>query len=474
MRRRINIFASIDWITVILFLLMVFLGWINIYAADYEESHPFILDTTKRYGIQFFYILTALVLAFIVIIIDLNFFSFFAYPVYGLILLFLLVVLFLGFDVHGSRSWFALGPVNFQPSEFSKFATGLALAKYIGRKEIKMRNLKHIAVALLIILSPAVLIALQPDWGTVMVFSAFVIVLFREGMPYWMVLVLLLVPVLFIVSLAFPPVTVLLILTGLGFGVFALLNQRKKMVLKGFFLIVFMILGGAFLYQKFDIPINRFYFALGGIGLIVLFFLIISLVKKIKFVPLAILFFVLSVAFTQSVDYFFDHILLEHQQKRISVMLGLESDSLGVGYNVAQSKIAIGSGGLTGKGFLRGTQTKFDFVPEQSTDFIFCTVGEEWGFMGTTLVVLLFVALLLRLIFLAERQRTAFARVYAYAVVAVIFFHFAVNVAMTIGLFPVIGIPLPFFSYGGSSLWGFTILLFILINLDTKRLQVLG
>ncbi len=419
MRGQKNIFHNIDWITVFLYLTLVFLGWINIYAAVYDDSHKSIFDISQRYGKQLIWIAAAIILALIILIIDAKFFSTFAYPIYVISILSLLTVLLLGTRIAGSKSWFQIGAFGIQPAEFAKFATNLAIAKYLTTLNIDLKKLKTIIKSLLIIGIPAILILLQHDMGSALVYSSFILVLYREGLSGSILILGVMITVLFILTLILGKFIFIGILAGIAFLMFFFIKRNRKNI-----------------------------YSIIGI-------------------------LVLTIAFVFSVDYGFENVLKPHQKKRIEVLLGKEADLKGAGYNVNQSKIAIGSGGFSGKGFLKGTQTKYNFVPEQSTDFIFCTVGEEWGFVGSFVVIFLFIALLIRLIKLAERQRSAFSRIYGYGVASILFFHVVVNIGMTIGLTPVIGIPLPFFSYGGSSLWAFTILLFIFLKQDANRLEVL-
>jgi len=419
MRQRKNILQNLDWITVILYFCLVLIGWINIYAAVYNDEHSSIVDMSQNYGRQLIWIGTSVLLALVIIIIDAKFFSTFAFPVYFTVMLLLVGVLVAGKEIAGSRSWFQIGGFSLQPSEFAKFAVALALARYLSPSTINTKKLLTRVWAAAIIIFPAFLILLQGDTGSAMVFAAFVIVLFREGLSGNFIIFGFIVALLFVLALVFNKFIIIgLLAANAGLILYLYTNIRKK------------------------------------------WFVIVGL-------------FIVAAGYVYSVDYAFENVLQSHQKKRMNVLLGIETDIHGAGYNVHQSKIAIGSGGFSGKGFLQGTQTKFDFVPEQSTDFIFCTVGEEWGFIGSFVVILLFLALLIRLIFLAEKQRSIFSRIYGYGVASVIFFHFAVNIGMTIGLFPVIGIPLPFISYGGSSLWGFTILLFIFLRQDSVRLELL-
>jgi rod shape determining protein RodA len=473
MQRRINIWSSIDWLTVGMYLVLVFLGWINIYAAVYNEEHQGIFDVSQRYGKQLIWISAALVIAIIVFIIDINFYSYFAYIVYGILIFVLISVLIFGKEVHGATSWFEIGNIRLQPAEFAKIATALALARYLSSYNVQLNNIKSYIRIAAIILVPAFLILLQNDTGSALVYSAFIIVLYREGISENVLLLALFVVVLFILALVLEKLIIILLLLGIILVIFWFINRKLKFTAISISILLFLSGVSYAVNEIFKLGLTYYYLILIALGISAIVFVIISIKYKIRRVVLLIIFLVGSMVFTYSVDYVFNNFLEPHQQKRINVVLGLESDPYGVEYNVNQSKIAIGSGGLTGKGFLRGTQTKFDFVPEQSTDFIFCTIGEEWGFLGTLFIVALFVFFLYRLIGIAERQRSQFSRVYGYAVVSVFFFHIVINIGMTIGLVPVIGIPLPFISYGGSSLWAFTILLFIFLRLDASRLELL-
>ena len=473
MRRSINILNNTDWLTVGIYLVMIILGWINIYAAVYDEQYGSILDLSQRYGKQLIWIIAAIALAITIFLIDTKFYTFFAYFIYALAILLLMAVLVFGEEIHGARSWFRMGSFHFQPAEFAKIATSLALAKYLSSYNLRIESVRTAAYVLGIIFLPALLIAIQPDLGSALVFFTFILVAYREGFPDIILILAVFMAVLFFLVLLLNKFIILLIILALALMVYWILSKnRKNTFIAGTMMAV--PAGMLYLLSRLDlINLNRYYIILLAVAVAIPFYLVYAYRKRLRNVYLIILLVVGSSAFTFSVDHVFHNVLKEHQQHRVNIMLGLESDPLGLGYNVNQSKIAIGSGGFAGKGFLQGTQTKFDFVPEQSTDFIFCTVGEEWGFIGTSIVIGLFVLLLIRLVMIAERQRSNFSRIYGYGVVAVLFFHFAVNIGMTIGLFPVIGIPLPFFSYGGSSLWAFTILLFILLRLDATRMELL-
>jgi rod shape determining protein RodA len=473
MRREINILNNIDWITIFLYIILVILGWINIYAAVYSEEHKNIFDFHQRYGAQALWIFAAFIIAIIALITDTKFYTFFAYIIYGLSLFLLIAVLIFGKEINGAKAWINFGPFSIQPAEFAKVATALALAKYMNAYNTKITNIQSLMVIGTILFLPIALIALQPDAGSILVFLSFSLVLYREGLPGSILIFGALLAILFFLSLIAAKIAIISGLVIIGFIAYALLSRNYKETAIGLlgFAIITLIIG--YLFRLAEKKIDSYYliaisFIISGIG-----FLVYNFFHRIRYLVPFVLIIIGSILFTFSVDYVFHKALEPHQQKRMNILLGIESDPLGMGYNVNQSLIAIGSGGFSGKGFLQGTQTKYNFVPEQSTDFIFCTVGEEWGFLGTLLVVGLFLALMLRIIIIAERQRSLFTRVYAYSVASIIFFHFAINIGMAIGLLPVIGIPLPFFSYGGSSLWSFTVLLFVLIRFDASRLELL-
>lgn len=421
MKREDSITHKIDWVTVLIYATIVISGWLNIYAVTYDEnaaSSIFSLDLNS--GRQLVFIGGSVLIILAILIIDRQFYETFAYIIYGLLLLMLLLVPLIGKEVGGNKAWLGIGSFGVQPSEFAKFATALVVAKTIGSIGFKMDNLRNQIILFALIAAPMLLILLQKDTGTALVFTVFLLVFFREGMSPFIILLGLALAIIFVLALLVE-------------------NQYYLYIGIGTLLAVAILIGR-------------------------------KTFKRIALLTFAALAVVMMI---ESVDYIVHNILKPHQQNRIKALINPDADPLGFGWNVTQSKIAIGSGGFFGKGFLEGTQTKFDFVPEQSTDFIFCTIGEEHGWIGSLFTIALFMALLLRIVFLAERQKNKFARVYGYSVACILFFHFAVNIGMTIGLFPVIGIPLPFFSYGGSSLWGFTILLFIFLKLDAHRMQVL-
>jgi rod shape determining protein RodA len=418
-RNKDAVLQNIDWMLVSLYLIMVIMGWFNIYAAVYNEEYKNIFDTSQSYGMQLVWIASSLFIAFVILVIDGEFFPKFAWVLYGAFILLLIVVIFAGKEVKGSKSWIELGSFRIQPAEFAKFATNLALAKYLSNINIKFEKLNTKLIAAAIFAVPALIIIAQSETGSALVYGSFILVLYREGLSGNILLMGVAMVILFIAALLMDELVLITLMGILAAGTFFFIRFKMQNVL----------------------------------------------------VVLGIL--VASIAFVHSVDYTFTNILEPHQKKRINVLLGKEVDPKGAGYNVNQSMIAIGSGGILGKGYLNGTQTKYNYVPEQSTDFIFCTVGEEWGFLGSLTVLGLFIFLLLRLIYLAERQRSTFSRIYGYGLASIIFFHLAINIGMTIGLAPVVGIPLPFFSYGGSSLWSFTILTFIFVRLDAYRFEIL-
>lgn len=418
MREQGGIFKNLDPLLVSLYLIMVLMGWLNIYASVYNEEHQSIVDFTQKYGKQLIWIATALLLAIIILILDGNFYAAFSYPIYGISIISLILVLFIGKEISGSKSWFRLGEFGIQPAEFAKFATNMALAKFLSNINIKMTDARTKVISAALIILPILLILVENETGCALVFFAFILVLYREGLSGNILLLGSAAAILFVLALLINKFILIGIIAGVALLLILVVRRNRSNLL---------IIMGSLIFASATI---------------------------------------------YSVDYAFNH-LEPHQKKRINVFLGKETDKKKAGYNVNQSLIAIGSGGFAGKGYLQGTQTKYDFVPEQSTDFIFCTVGEEWGFIGTFVVITLFIVLLLRIIFIAERQRSPYTRIYGYGVASILFFHLLVNIGMTIGLAPVIGIPLPFFSYGGSSLWSFTVLLFIFIKMDAYRLQVL-
>ena len=473
MNRNNNILLKIDWISILIYLVLISIGWVNIYAAVYDTNHQSIFDFSQKYGKQLLWIFAGFILIIIILTIKSKFYKFFAYPIYGFTILLLIFVLLFGREVNGARSWFEIGSFRLQPAEFAKFATSLAMSKFLGNFNFSFNKLKNIAIIFLIIIIPVLLIFLQNDTGSALVYFIFVLVLFREGLSGKILIFGLIAIVLFVLALIFQVSTVLILILAMSFVIYWLTQRKIKSTIIGLsiFMVLALALWGAKTY--FEINLKDGYIILISFIISSVYFLIYAFKSNVKVIYTFVIVTLMSLFFVFTVNYSFNNILEQHQRDRINNLLGIKYDPLGTGYNVNQSKIAIGSGGATGKGFLQGTQTKFDFVPEQSTDFIFCTIGEEWGFLGTSIIVILFVALVLRLIFLAERQRTVFSRIYGYSVAAILLFHFTINIGMTIGLAPVIGIPLPFISYGGSSLWSFTILLFIFLKLDSNRNELI-
>lgn len=419
MRSNKSVFANIDWALVFIYALMLIFGWINIYAANYDEDSFNLISMQAEPGKQLFWIGTSCIWIFLILLLDGKFYTTFSYLIYAFMILLLIGVLIIGKEIGGAKSWYDLGNFSMQPSEFAKVGVLLALSKYLSQLNLNLNKTKTQLRAFAILTLPIALIMLQPDAGSAIVFASLFLVLFREGISGVYLVILGLAISLFILTLKFET-QIAMIITTLVAAIFGYLLKKGRNSIKP-----------------------------------------------------AIFSLVIALGFIQSVEYLYNDLLRPHHRNRIDLILGKIDDIHGAGYNLHQSKIAIGSGGFMGKGFLDGTQTKFNFVPEQSTDFIFCTIGEEWGFIGSLITISLFVGLLFRLIILAERQRSTFSRVYGYGVATILFCHFFINIAMTIGIMPVIGIPLPFFSYGGSSLWGFSILLFIFIKLDAYRMDIL-
>jgi rod shape determining protein RodA len=452
---------------------LIIIGWFNIYAAVYNEEHTRIIDLSQRYGKQFVWILATLVIAVFVVVIDTRFYFFFAYFVYGGLIFLLIMVLILGKDINGARSWFQIGSLSLQPSEFAKFGTALALAAYLNSIKHDLSRLRIFMISIAIILFPAFLIVLQPDMGSAVVYFALFIVLFREGMSPYIFVSGLIMAILFFFTLIFNNIYLTIGIIATAFILAWFVTRKWKLCLEGLgvFIIVSLIIytfNSLIIKTLKDEYIFFISIILSGIVYGIYFYN-----KKAVSLLIIFVFLVGSLAYVNSVDFVFNNLMKPHQKERVEILLGIKSDPHGTGYNVNQSIISIGSGGFSGKGYLKGTQTKFKFVPAQSTDFIFCTIGEEWGFLGSFIIIVLYVFLLIRLIILAERQRSDFSRIYGYGVVSVLFVHFFINIGMAIGLVPVIGIPLPFLSYGGSSLWGFTILLFIFLRLDASRAEYL-
>ncbi len=476
--RSTNIRRSIDWTTVILYLILVLFGWVSIYAASYNYDDASIFDFAERSGKQLLWIGLAFVLAFTILSLNFRVYETYAYLIYGVILFLLLITIFIAPDVKGSHSWLVLGPVSIQPAEFAKFATALALARTFGIYGFSLKNRRNLLLSIVMIFIPMALIIAQQETGSALVFASFVFVLYREGLTGLVLFYGLCAILYFVVAVKYSGlmwgdvpageimVFIFILLVIAGMLLFYRRDSRAAVYLILGYLaitIICIILGCC------DIAVPLYWVCIGTLMATSIYLVILYLNSRSPRLIVILATALLSVVYLFSVDYAFNDVLQPHQQSRIKVLLGMEEDLRGAGYNVNQSKIAIGSGGFWGKGFLKGTQTKLKYVPEQDTDFIFCTIGEEEGFWGATAVILLFVTLILRIISIGERQQSAFGRVYAYCVASILFFHLAVNIGMVIGLCPVIGIPLPFFSYGGSSLWGFTILLFVLLRIDASR-----
>ncbi|MGP1514397.1 MAG: rod shape-determining protein RodA [Bacteroidales bacterium] len=416
-RHNKGILNSIEWKVILVWLFLVFIGWMNIYAAVYDSEHSSIFDFTCRYGKQMVWIMASIIIALFVIVIDPKFFSQSSYLLYIICVGLLVIVLGVATATKGAKSWLGIGDLGIQPSEFAKFATALTLAKILSAVNVDMKQWTTRFSAIGVVALPMMLVLLQNDTGSALVFLSFVFVLFREGLSSVVLIFGLVTIILFILALIVNPYVLIGILFFLTIVSYLFIHRRNKYIKMTYFIAVFLFCATVVIGVQFG----------------------------------------------------YNEVLESHQKDRIEVLLGQKKDDKGVGYNVNQSKIAIGSGGFFGKGFLQGTQTKFNFVPEQDTDFIFCTIGEEWGFVGSAFIIIIFMWLCAKLIKMAERQRSKFARIYGYGVASIIFFHFMVNIGMTIGLLPVIGIPLPFISYGGSSLWAFTLMLFVFIRQDASR-----
>lgn len=469
--RRKSLIADIDWITVLLYLSLVVIGWVSIYSAGYSEEHSSMLDLTQQYGKQALWIAVAIILSIFVMAIDQRFFETFSYVIYGGCILLLLTVLAVGVEVKGAKSWIDFGFFRLQPAEFTKIGTAMALSNWMSRHNFNMEKTRDFVIMGAILLTPMLLILLQNDTGSALTYSAFVILFYRRGLNPLYIQLAFLVAVLFITVTIFSPTPVMIVMSVLVIGF--LIYSRfwgDLLVFASSLAVCLLVVWLGSTWELFQLHIdNAFYLAAIGTGI---YWLLKGVMGKQSLFSILGSVTVGSYLFTLVVPKVFD-LMQPHQQDRILILLGQKSDPYGVEYHVIQSLIAIGSGGARGKGFLQGTQTKFDFVPEQTTDFIFSTIGEEFGFMGTSLVILLFTVLMIRLIVLAERQRSLFSKNYAYCIVGIIFVHFAINIGMVTGVGPVIGVPLPLLSYGGSSLWAFTLLIFIFLKMDARRMEVL-
>lgn len=478
--RNASLWKTVDWVTIAIYLVLVICGWFSICGASYDYGTPDFFNWGTRAGKQIVWIGCSLGLGFILLMLEDRLYDMFAYIIYIGMILLLIVTIFIAPDVKGSRSWLQMGPVSLQPAEFAKFAVALALAKYMNSYSFNMGKWKNFLMLLLIILLPMGLIIMQKETGSALVYLAFFLMLYREGMPGAILFSGVCAVIYFVVAIRFGDVMFADTLTPIGgfavltmillfAGIMVWIYCKKRQPVRNILGISLLAIVLSIIVSKYIIPFNMVWVLCVLCVLLIGYLLFLALKERNKNYALIALFSVCSIGFLYSGDYVFNKVLEPHQQIRIKVLLGMEEDLAGAGYNVNQSKIAIGSGGLMGKGFLNGTQTKLKYVPEQDTDFIFCTVGEEQGFFGSSLVLILFLTLILRLIALSERQHDTFGRVYGYSLVSIFLFHLFINIGMVIGLTPVIGIPLPFFSYGGSSLWGFTLLLFIFLRIDAGR-----
>ena len=474
-----------DWVTISLFLVLVIFGWLNIYGASYTFDQTSIFDFSNRAGKQFAWIIGSVIMGITLLLIDYKTYDVLTYFAYGAMLLLLLVTPVLAHDIKGSMSWISLGPVNLQPAEFAKCIVALAVAKYMGRYEYKLRTWRDLIVPFALIGVPALIImVLQKETGSALVFAAFMLVFYRQGMSGYVLWVGVAAVALFIISIRWGAIplplgsgsvgilTCMLLLTAVE--IYFVCKEHKMrwqaLILSGSVIVVYGIC--LIINIWLTVPFN--WVSMGVVVALAIYTLVISVYWR-KYILLLVTAFSLGcIGYTQACDFVFTRVLQPHQRIRIEVLLGMKEDPAGAGYNVNQARIAIGSGRFFGKGYLKGTQTKLQFVPEQDTDFIFCTVGEEWGFVGSVGVLLVYLFFILRLIGIAERQRNISTQIYAYSVASIFLFHLIINVGMVLGLLPVIGIPLPFFSYGGSSLWGFTLLLFILLRLDAARMEQLN
>ena len=475
-----GLFRSIDWWTVGIYLLLVAFGWISVCGASYSYGEVDLFSLSSRSGMQIVWIGTSVVLAIVILLLDDRIYEKFGFLIYGFMLLLLFLTIFNPHEIKGSRSWLVIGPLRLQPAEFAKFATALAVAKVMNVYGFDVRKWKDFAIVAAVVMLPMLFIVMQKETGSALVYLAFFLMFYREGMPGAILFTGFAMVVYFVVGIKYRDVMLLSTSTSVGVFVVLLLIQifsvamvyiycNKTMRARKMKRISWGMFGGtiaAVLVSKFIIDFDVVILQMVMIVAFLVYLVYEGFRTRVRTYYLIALFTLGSVLFFNATDYMLNNMLQAHQRVRINVLLGLEEDPAGAGYNVHQSEIAIGSGGFLGKGFLNGTQTKLKFVPEQDTDFIFCTVGEEQGFVGSTVVLLLFLALILRLIKLAERQQFRFARVYGYCVVSIFLFHVFINIGMVLGMTPVIGIPLPFFSYGGSSLWGFTLLLFIFLRID--------
>ncbi|GHT11200.1 rod shape-determining protein RodA [Bacteroidia bacterium] len=463
--------ARLDWTTILIWLALLCIGVVNIYAAVYNGEEKNIFDLSLRSGMQVMWIAMACLIALLILVINSHFYATFTPIFYIITIVLMLATLLFGRVVNGSKSWLTIGPMSIQSVEFMKLTTALMVARVMNAHNFDIQKWKYTFQVLLVILVAVGLSLWQHDTGSALVFCSFLLVFYRAGLPQWIVFSILFLLLLFVLSLLIEPHSVVIFLSVFAF-ILAVFTTGKPLGC-----LIMMIIAAVFttgIYfgcPLFGYEISFYYALLIAHAAIIPIVIFRALWRRIQRLIVIVVLFVVSISVNYSVDYVFDNVLKEHQRHRINNLLGIESDLKGWGYNVHQSKIAIGSGGFAGKGYLEGTQTKFNFVPEQSTDFIFCTIGEEWGFVGALVVVALYFLLLWRIIAIAERQKNKFAKYYGYSIVSILVFHVAVNLGMTIGIMPVIGIPLPFISYGGSSLWAFTMMLFILLKLDVAKYE---
>ena len=475
--RKSNILTSIDWWTVAIYLILVIIGWFSIYSSSYDLDQESIFNLSGRSGMQMMWIIISLVVGLSLLLIDSDWYDIFANWIYAFIIFLLIITIFFSPNIRGSHSWLVIGPIRLQAAEFAKFATALAVARLMNNYDFQFTKLKNFISVLFLFLLPMGLIIMQNETGSALVYLAIFLVLYREGMPGFIIFMGFCSVLFFVLGIRYGDVmwgetllgqliVLLLVVPCISFLMYD--YEKRHNFVKYCIIISVIIFSLAVLVSLFfifDLCIAVLAI-IAGITVVLLF---LFLKYRKKYYLFVAGFAIYSVVFLYSVDYVFDEVIAPHHKTRTEVFLGMIDDPSDAGYNVIQSKIAIGSGGFLGKGHLNGTQTRLKYIPEQGTDFIFCTVGEEHGFIGSTFILLLFLILILRLIYLSERQHSVFKRVYGYSVAAFIFFHLAINIGMVIGLAPVIGIPLPFFSYGGSSLLAFTILIFIFLRLDASR-----
>lgn len=483
MSRNFSVIQAIDKWAVFFYIVLVLFGWLNIYGASMSEDQTSIFDIRSRSGMQFMWMCISGVMALVILFTDSRLITAVPYLLYGLIILMLIVTVIVAEDIKGSRSWLPLGPFKIQPAEFSKFITALALAKVMSHPQFRLNSTRNYAIVISMILLPLLIIIAQSETGSALVFLSFVFMLYREGMPGLIPVLGFCAVLLFVVVIRFGAVDLLGFegaSTGLFIGlllsyiialIFFCVYQYDKKHLLVLTIVPVGVFAVALSVYKWFVHFNLVYVMMLLSSFAIIYLLVLAFRKWRKTYMFIGLFVLGTFAYCFSAEYIFDDVLQPHQQKRIQLLLGMADDPTGIGYNTNQARIAIGSGGFAGKGFLQGTQTKLKYVPEQDTDFIFCTIGEEWGFVGSAGVLIVYLLFLYRLLYIAERQDNRFTRIYGYGVMGIFAFHLFINVGMVLGLVPVIGIPLPFFSYGGSSFLSFTILLFLFLKLDTMRVE---